>query len=476
MFVHPESKAKLPLRRPVAASLLFVLFLLLSSFWPQVAAQTQAQSQAQLQESPADSIWLLSVDGVIGPATADYLERGLEDAADADAPFTIVQLDTPGGLDQSMRSIIQAMLASPIPVVTYVAPSGARAASAGTYIIYASHIAAMAPATNLGAATPVQIGGPGMPDLPDDSESEDREQEDTPPGSAMEKKIVNDAVAYIQGLAELRGRNSEWAVRAVREGVSLSAREARDNNVIEIVAKDLDDLLQQLDGRAVTIQGASTTLETQDSQVNRVEPDWRSRFLAVITNPNVAYILMLIGIYGLIFEFSNPGMGGPGIVGAISLLLALYAFQVLPINYLGLGLIVLGLGLMAAEAFAPSFGVLGVGGAVAFVVGSIVLMDTDLPAYQIAMPMVLALAVASAGLLVFVLGMVVKSARQKVVSGVDKLIGETAVVEQINRGRPLVRLQGELWQVDSSSPLSVGDRVVVRDVHDLMLTVEKAEE
>lgn len=470
MLVQPEKRSTPLSRRFAAVILICVGLLLLSSpFWNPVAAQDR--------DASSGSIWLLSIDDVIGPATADYVRRGFENAAENNAQFIILQMDTPGGLDKSMRSIIQALLASPIPVVTYVAPSGARAASAGTYILYASHIAAMAPATNLGAATPVQIGGPVPPQMPDEDGAPENSEEEAPqPGSAMERKVINDAVAYIQGLAELRGRNSEWAVRAVREGVSLSAGEAKANNVIEIVSSDLDDLLEQLNGRTVTVHGAAITLETESAQLNRVDPDWRSKFLAVITNPNIAYLLMLVGIYGLIFEFSNPGIGGPGIIGAISLLLALYAFQVLPVSYVGVGLIVVGLGLMAAEAFAPSFGVLGVGGAIAFVVGSIVLMDTELPAYQIALPMVLALAVASVGLLVFILGMVVQSRRQAVVSGVDYLIGQTAIVEQINDGKPLVRLQGELWQVKSSSPLSIGDRVVVRDMHNLTLSVDKIAE
>jgi membrane-bound serine protease (ClpP class) len=449
---------------------LLLMVALAAAAWPTVNA-------AQPDTREAGQIRLLSIDDVIGPAIADYVQRGLEGAVDNGAPFIILQMDTPGGLDQSMRSIIRAILASPVPVVTYVAPSGARAASAGTYILYASHLAAMAPATNLGAATPVQMGGPGPAPSPDeDGDPDENGEAAAEPRTALERKIVNDAVAYIQSLAELRGRNAQWAERAVREGVSLSAQQALENKVIEIVAADLDELLAKLDGRSVTIQGEQIVLDTEGAAINRVDPDWRSKFLAVITNPTVAYILMLVGIYGLIFEFSNPGMGGPGIVGAISLLVALYAFQVLPISYLGLGLIILGLALMAAEAFAPSFGILGVGGTIAFIIGSIVLMDTELPAYQIALPVILALAVSSAALLVFVLGMVWRSRRQEVVSGVQGIMGQTAVVEQISQGRPLVRLQGELWYVDSSSPLEVGDRVVVRDMRDLVLEVDKLAE
>lgn len=450
------------------------LCLLLTASILGLAWSTVTKAQTDARET--GSIWLLSIDDVIGPAVADYVQRSIEGAAHESARFVVLQIDTPGGLDQSMRSIIQAILASPVPVVTYVAPSGARAASAGTYILYASHLAAMAPATNLGAATPVQIGGSGPASSPADDDSPDSDRPAAPTNTAMERKMVNDAVAYIQSLAELRGRNAEWAARAVREGVSLSARQALDENVIDIVAADLDELLAKSNGRPVSIQGQQVLVDTANASVRRVDPDWRSRFLAVITNPTVAYVLMMVGVYGLIFEFSNPGLGGPGIVGAISLLVALYAFQVLPISYLGLGLIVVGLALMAAEAFAPSFGILGIGGMVAFVIGSIVLMDTDLPAFQIALPVILALAVASAALLIFVLGMVWRSRHQAVVSGVQGMIGQTAVVEQISQERPLVRLQGELWYVDSSSPLEVGDRVVVRELRDLVLVVDKLAE
>lgn len=428
----------------------------------------QESATAELEGQGA--IWILDVDGVIGPASADYLRRGLMQAAESSAILAVIQVNTPGGLDQSMRDIIQAILSSPIPVAVYVAPSGARAASAGTYILYAAHIAAMAPATNLGAATPVQIGG--VPSAPP-TEGEDSEER---PRSDMERKILNDAVAYIEGLAELRGRNKEWAARAVREGVSLSAQQALADNVVDLIATDLEHLLQQLNGRRVTMEGGDRQLNTENAALLRITPDWRSRFLAIITNPNVAYILMLVGIYGLIFEFSSPGLGGPGIVGAICLLLALYAFQVLPVSYVGLGLIIVGLGLMVAEAFSPTFGVMGVGGAAAFIIGSVMLMDTNLPAYQIALPIILALAVASVALLIFTLGMVYRSRRSEHVSGVETLVGEIAEVEYVSRKRPLVRLQGELWHASCDEELRPGDRVIVLEVRDLSLKVEKITE
>ncbi|TQV84804.1 nodulation protein NfeD [Exilibacterium tricleocarpae] len=429
---------------------------------------------ANAQGTVSRAVWVLDVRGVIGPASADYVVRGIEGAARGGAHAVVLRLDTPGGLDKSMRTMVQAILSASVPVIGYVAPGGARAASAGTYILYASHVAAMAPATNLGAATPVQIGAPGLPGMPRD-ESPDGEEDSSrfEPATAMERKIVNDAAAYIEGLARLRNRNSDWAVKAVREGASLAAREALELQVIDLVATDLDALLTAVDGRTVTVNDRDYTLATEGAAVVPKEPDWRSEFLAVITDPNVAYVLMLVGIYGLIFEFSNPGMGVPGIVGAICLLLALYAFQVLPVSYAGVALIILGAGLMAAEAFAPSFGVLGLGGIVAFIIGSIILMDTELPGFQIALPIILAFATASAGLLILLLGIIARARRSAVVTGLATLVGEIARVEQVGGDAPMIRLQGELWQVACDQPLIVGDTVRVKVAEHIILQVEK---
>lgn len=421
----------------------------------------------------ANAVWRLDIDGAIGPATADYVVRGLEGAAEADAGAVLLRIDTPGGLDKAMRDIVKAVINSPVPVIGYVAPSGAHAASAGTYILYACHVATMAPATNLGSATPVQIGGGGGLPTPTPT-PEGEPKKDTPqPKSAMEKKIINDAVAYIRGLAELRGRNADWAEQAVREGVSLSAVAALEQNIIDLIAESQTDLLQQVDGRKVTAGERTVTLATAKADVFHQQPDWRSKFLSVVTDPNVAYILLMIGIYGLIFEFSNPGMGVPGIVGAICLLLALYALQVLPISYSGLGLILLGIGLMVAEAFSPSFGALGLGGVIAFVIGSVILMDTELPGYQIAWPVIAAFAVFSALLMILVVGTLFKLRKSKVVSGLEHLLGSMAVVETLIDEAPYVRLDGELWRVNCEQELTPGDRVEIVGADSLTLAAKK---
>ncbi len=421
--------------------------------------------------SHADA-WLIEVEGAIGPATADHMVRGLEQAAAADAELVILRIDTPGGLDTSMRDMVKGVLASTIPVVAYVAPGGARAASAGTYLLYATHLAAMAPGTNLGAATPVQMGGPGLPGF---SEEPGQEGEDkpAPPATAMEKKIVNDAVAYLQSLAQMRGRNKDWAEQAVREGTSLSAEDALAAGVIEIVAPSVEDLLQQADGREVSVNEVPRVLETAQLQVHLHEVDWRSEFLAVITNPNVAYILMLVGIYGLILEFYNPGIGLPGILGGICLLLALFALQALPVSYAGLGLVLLGVALMVAEAFSPSFGLFGLGGIAAFVVGSILLMDTEVPAFQVALPVILGVAVFSGGLLIFAMGALMRARQRPVVTGLGRLSGALAEVESVEAGHVRVRLDGELWSVDCDDPLAPRDTVRIESIDGLRLRVSK---
>lgn len=457
-----------------------------------------------------NGVVVIPVNGAISPASADFIVRSLQRAADEHAQLAVLQLDTPGGLDTSMRQIIKAILASPVPVATFIAPSGARAASAGTYIVYASHIAAMAPGTNLGAATPIQMGiggaeppagsgAPGLPGVGGGAGGSSQPSASAPTGSASAlpldtqstemRKQVHDAAAYIRGLAQMRGRNADWAERAVREAVSLSAADALAQHVVDLNARDIPDLLRQVDGRTIVTSAGNVTLGTASAPVVTLEADWRSHFLAVITDPNVALILLMIGMYGLFFEFANPGFLLPGVVGAISLLLGLFAMQMMPINYVGLGLIFLGIAFLIGEAFLPTFGSLGFGGVVAFVIGALMLIDTDVPGYGIPLPMIAAVVVFS---VLFVLGvsrLALRARRRPVVTGSEALIGsvgvvldggllpETAAADPAAGGALAgwARVHGERWRVSSTAPVAAGHAVRVTARRGLTLTVVPTE-
>jgi len=405
----------------------------------------------------------LEIEGGIGVATADYVSDGIQHAVGAGADLIIINIDTPGGLVKPMREIVQEILASPIPVAVYVTPSGARADSAGTYILLAAHVAAMAPTTHLGAATPVSLTGggerPGEGDQPTS-------------GSAMDRKVMNDAIAYIRGLAERRGRNADWAERAVTDAATLTATEALEENVIEFVAADRDELLQRLDGYEIEMGRSTLTLVTANAAVDEFEPNWRLKLLAVIANPEIVLILGLIGLYGLMYEGWNPGAVVPGVVGAICLLLAAYALQVIPVNYAGLALILVGIALMVAEAFAPSFGALGIGGIAAFVFGAIIMFDSDIPGFGISYAFVVGVAVVFAALMIWMLAYLLKLRRRGAVTGRGSIVGgvATALSDFADKGK--VWLEGETWQARSSVPVRKDQQVVVRDMDGLVLVVE----
>ncbi|WP_343498384.1 nodulation protein NfeD [Achromobacter denitrificans] len=440
-----------------------------------VALAATAANAQQVGDGRQTAV-VLSLDGIVGPATADYLIRGLAAAREQEAAVVVLRIDTPGGLDASMRDIIHAILASPVPVIAYVAPNGSRAASAGTYILYASHVAAMAPATNLGAATPISLGGsPSRPAEPASGKKPAPGGEDaappSPPKDAGESKAINDAVAYIRSLAALRGRNADWAEQAVRSAASLSAGEARAQNVIDLIADDLPDLLAKADGRSVKVGNNEVVLHTKGLRLLEREPDWRTRLLAVITNPNLALMLLMVGVYGLIFEFMSPGSLFPGILGAICLLIGLYALSALPLTYAGVALVLLGSALMVAEIFTPSVGILGVGGAISFVLGALLLVDTDMPAYEVSLPLVAGVAVASLGMTFLIGRLALRSRRAPIVSGVEALIGQRAKVLSWTGAQGYVAAAGERWRATGPTGLAAGDTAVIESAQGVTLRV-----
>ena len=447
--------------------------------------RTTPPALAQAEPVPG-AIVILKLDGVVGPATADYLVRGLREAARTETAAVVLQIDTPGGLDTSMRAIVQAIVVSPVPVIGFVAPGGARAASAGTFLLYGTHLAAMAPATNVGAATPVAIGGAPARGPADDRPSSAPSGE--PPGSAdkppapapapagkspSEAKAINDAVAYLRSLAELRGRNADWAERAVRDSASLSARAALDLGVIDLIASDLDELLDKADGRQVKVGERSLTLATRGAPRVVIDADWRTRALGFIANPNIALLLMMLGVYGLLFEFMTPGAIAPGVVGGIALLLGLYALSLLPLNITGIGLMVLGLALLVAEAFVPAFGVLGLGGLAALAIGAAMLVDVEnLPAFEVGWPILAGLVVGGAGLVVLIARAVVGSLGHGVAIGPEAIAGQVAEVQDWQDRAGHVFFHGERWNAVADASFEPGSLVRITGRDGLTLHVD----
>lgn len=414
-------------------------------------------------------VWLVDLDGPLGPATSDLIIRSISEAAASGGEALIIRMDTPGGLDKSMRELVQAIIAAELPVITFVAPGGARAASAGTYIAYASHIAAMAPATNIGSSTPVSLGP--APSLPNAAEDEQEEGGEAAPADAMTRKVVNDAVAYLEGLAELRGRNMEWAEQTVRVGANIRASEALELNVIDLMADDVPALLAAIDGWEVPLRDAVAVLATAGAGVHRVETDWKHDLLALITDPTIAYGLLIFGIYGLILEFYNPGMIFPSVIGIVCLLLGAYGLQMLPVNYAGLALILVGIAMMIAEVFTPAMGVLGIAGVVAFVMGSLMLLETESPGFGLPIAVIAAFAATTAGLSLFAVGAAVKARAASVRTGRESMLGAPVEVLEGFEGDGHVMAFGELWQARASTPVSPGRTAEVVDVDGLTLVI-----
>ena len=407
----------------------------------------------------------LQINGAIGPASSSYIKEGMAYAASKNAQAVLLELDTPGGLSTSMREMIQEITNSSIPIITYVYPKGARAASAGTYILYASHIAAMAPATNLGAATPISLMP--TPKLADSN---------TSASSTIEKKAINDAMAYIKSLAELNDRNVTWALSAVKESKSLSAKDALKYGVIDLIAEDTEELLSKLDGRSVVIFGKSISLKTKGAVIELYEADWKTRFLSIITNPNIAYIFLLVAIYGIFFELMNPGAILPGVVGIISGVIALYSLNMIPFNYAGLLLIILGIAFMVSEVFIAGFGILGIGGVISFAFGSLLLFDADTIGSSVSIPLIIAFSLSSLAFFILVMRLFISSRSAKVVSGKEEMVGADAeVIESVEDGY-IVHCHGETWSAISESKLSVAQRVQVVELSGLILKVKPIKE
>lgn len=421
----------------------------------------------------------VEIDGAIGPASARQFKEALAVAAERSAEVLILQIDTPGGLVTSMREMIADILASPVPVIGYVAPAGGHAASAGTYILYATHVAAMAPGTNLGAATPVELGGP-LPSFPSGDKNDgtgpeagkDQKNATGPPGDAMTAKVTNDAVALIRSLAELRGRNADWGEKAVRKAASLSANAALREHVVDFVARDTTELLQLADGRTVEVAGGKKALATKGLPVETLDPGWLIQLLAVITDPNIAVILMLIGVYGLVFEFTSPGAVAPGVIGTICLLLGLYALNLLPINYAGLALMLLGIIFLVVEVFNPTV-VLGLGGVTAFLLGAAMLLKIEGPGFEISWVVIGAAAALTLGLALLTGSYLWAARKRPSPVGAQAMHGLPAEILDWEGSEGHVLARGERWRAKADETMAPGDSVEVADVRDLVLMVRR---
>lgn len=448
---------------------LLVLLALLGAALPLVGPLGQEE---RAEEAAPCLVLVSTVKGAISPATAKQIADAIALAEEREAELLVIRLDTPGGLVTSTRDIITAILGSKVPVAGYVWPAGGHAASAGTFIIYATGIAAMAPGTNIGAATPVMMSGgttpmPQQPPRP----AEDGARNTPSNEEALSKKATNDAVALIRSLAATHGRNADWAEEAVREGESLSAQDALEKGVVELLASDLDTLLREINGRTVITGAGEHTLNTTDAEVEHVEPGFLVEMLALIANPNVAFLLMMVGVYGIIFELSNPGSIGPGILGAISLLLGLYALNQLPLDYAGVALIMLGLVLMGVEVFTPTFGVAGFGGLVAFVLGAAMLVDSDSPEFRLSWWTIAGTAIASAAFIFFLIGYTLRALKRPVLTGIEEMIGAEARVLDWADGRGFVHVRGERWRATGPVELAPQSTVYVERVDGLTLIV-----